>query len=189
MPDTVGTVRQLQDQIDAISAEHAAETRDDYRIPSDDPEYKRAKKRALNILSARDHSSAELRDKLLKKEHPEDVVETLIDKLTNANLLDDRAYAHGYVRAQRQSRSLSKKALRLQMRKKGLPDGAVAEALDDVQAEDEHELAFSVAMKKAHSTRGLPREVRERRILGMLARRGFPTGICLDVTRRALDEV
>lgn len=189
MPDAAGTVRQLQEQIDDISAHRAAEDYDDHRIDSDDPEYKRAKKRALNILSARDHSSAELRNKLVKKEHPEDVVDVLIDKLEKANLLNDRAYAHGYVRAQRESRKLSKKALRLQMRKKGLPDSAVSEALDEVQAEDEHELAFSVAMKKARSTRGLPREVRERRILGMLARRGFPTGISLDVTRRALDEV
>ncbi len=152
----------------------------------DEGEYKKAKKRALNMLAMRDHASAELRDKLIAKEHPPAVVDVLIERLAASGLLDDSAFAAAYVRANRQRRALSKSALRRELGKKGIDADDVAAAVDPVA--DEHEVAFGVALKKARSTSGLPRETRERRILGMLARRGFPQGVCLDVTRRALDE-
>ncbi|MYM19489.1 regulatory protein RecX [Brevibacterium sp. 5221] len=152
----------------------------------DASEYARAKKRALNMLAARDHGSAELRDKLLAREHPPEVVECLLERLERSGLIDDEAFARAFVRANRERRALSKTALRRELSRKGLEAQTVAAAVDPVA--DEHEVAFGVAMKKARSTVGLPRETRERRILGMLARRGFPSGVCIDVTRRALDE-
>ena len=154
--------------------------------PNRDPEYLRAKKRALNMLGARDHSSAELKSKLLAREHPEEIVDELIGKLERSGLLNDAQYAQNFVRAKREERSLSKSALNRELNKKGIAQEAITQAVEPIA--DEHELAFGVAMKKARATIGLPRETRERRILGMLARRGFPAGICIDVTRRALDE-
>lgn len=154
---------------------------------SDDPEYRRAKKCALNILSVRDHSVAELRNKLEAKEHSEDAIELVVAKLERAGLLNDEAYAQNYVRVHRDKRHLSQAALRRELEKKGIGETHIRAAVDSVA--DEHEIAFGVAMKKARSTVGLPRETRMRRILGMLARRGFPHGISMDVTRRALDEV
>lgn len=175
-------IDELREQIACVeSAPPAQDT-----VESDDREYARAKKRALNMLAARDHSRTELHDKLVAKEHPESVVSALIDKLERSGLLNDAAFAQSYVRSHRDRRALSKSALRRELKKRGIDDELVAETLEPVV--DEHEVAFGVAMKKARSTVGLPRETRERRILGMLARRGFPSSVCVDVTRRALDE-
>ena len=152
---------------------------------AEDPEYKRAKKRALNMLAARDHSSAELRDKLLGREHPEHIVDALIERLQGSKLLDDANFAHSFVRAKREQRKLSQSALRRELKKKGI-DGPIADdALGEI--DDEWDLAYAVAEKKAASTRTLPYETRQRRILSMLARRGFPSGLSFAVTRQVLE--
>lgn len=152
----------------------------------DDPEYKSAKKRAMNMLAARDHSSAELRTKLVDKAHPPEVVDALIAGLERSHLLDDAAFAQSFVRAKRAERALSKRALRRELDKKGVSATHAARALE--QVDDEFDLAHEVALKKAASTARLPELTRKRRILGMLARRGFPQGICLKATDAALNE-
>ncbi len=184
--DTV--VAALQRAVEVLGQAQAA--RDAGTVPgpdalSEDPEYKRAKKRAMNMLAARAHSAHDLRTKLLRKEHPADIVDQLIARLESAGLLDDAEYASSYVRAKRESRALSKSALRRELRNKGVADSHIAAALADI--DDEFDLAYEVAAKKAASTVRLPRDTRKRRILGMLARRGFAQGACLKATEAALE--
>ncbi|WP_236862968.1 regulatory protein RecX [Brevibacterium daeguense] len=156
-------------------------------IGAEDPEYRKAKKRALNMLASRDHSSAELREKLLRREHPSEVVDRLVEKLQASKLLDDSAFAEAFVRSQRSSRGLSKSALRRELSKKGVPEEAVEPAVEAV--DDEFGVAYEVALKKARTSANLPRETRMRRILGMLSRRGFPPGVSMAAAQRALDDV
>lgn len=160
---------------------------DDDDEPEDfDASYAKAKKTAMNMLAMRDHASGELRDKLLKRDFLPEAVDALIAKLQKSRLLNDEEFAHRYVRAHRERRKLSRTALRRELSKKGLPPEIVSGAVEDVDGEDD--LARQVAEKKAASTRGLDYEVRERRILGMLARRGFASSVCLKVTREVLAE-
>ncbi|WP_193096678.1 regulatory protein RecX [Brevibacterium sp. FME17] len=160
---------------------------DDDDEPLDfDASYAKAKKTAMNMLAMRDHASGELRDKLLKRDFLPEAVDELIAKLQKSRLLNDEEFAHRYVRAHRERRKLSRTALKRELNKKGLPAEIVSDAVEDVDGEDD--LARQVAEKKAASTRGLDYEVRERRILGMLARRGFASSICIKVTREVLAE-
>lgn len=157
---------------------------------ADSPEladaYAKAKKTALNMLAMRDHSSTELREKLLRRDFDPAAVDRLIAKLERSNLLDDGQFAQRFAKAQRESRKLSRSALRRQLVKKGIDEETIAVVVAEVDGEED--LAREVAEKKARSTRGLDHEVRERRILGMLARRGFSSTICLKVTREVLAE-
>lgn len=157
---------------------------------ADSPEladsYAKAKKTALNMLAMRDHSSTELREKLLRRDFDPAAVDRLIVKLERSNLLDDGQFAQRFAKAQRESRKLSRSALRRQLVKKGIDEETIAGVVAEVDGEED--LAREVAEKKARSTRGLDHEVRERRILGMLARRGFSSTICLKVTREVLAE-
>lgn len=163
---------------DALSFDDAA---DDF-----DTSYTKAKKTAMNMLAMRDHASVELRDKLLKRDFLPAAVDELIVKLQRSRLLDDEEFAHRYVRAHRERRKLSRGALKRELTKKGLSADIISGAVDDVDGEED--LARQVAEKKAASSRGLAYEVRERRILGMLARRGFSSSVCLKVTREVLTE-
>lgn len=154
--------------------------------PDFDESYAKAKKTAMNMLAMRDHSSQELREKLLKRDLLPAAVDELIAKLQKSKLLDDEEFAHRYVRAHRERRKLSRSVLRRELNKKGIPAEIISEAVDEVDGEED--LAREVAEKKAASTSRLAYEVRERRILGMLARRGFSSSICIKVTREVLAE-
>ncbi|UVI34806.1 regulatory protein RecX [Brevibacterium spongiae] len=159
---------------------------DEDDAPDFDADYAHAKKTAMNMLAMRDHSSDELRKKLLKRDLMPEAVDVLIEKLQNSKLLNDEEFAHRFVRAQRENRKLSRSVLKRELSKKGISPELAADAVAEVDGEEE--LAREVAAKKAASTRRLEHHVRERRILGMLARRGFPSGICIKVTREVLAE-
>jgi SOS response regulatory protein OraA/RecX len=154
--------------------------------PDFDADYAQAKKTAMNMLAMRDHSRDELRKKLLKRDLMPEAIETLLDKLENSRLLNDEEFAHRFVRAQRENRKLSKSVLRRELNKKGIDPELASEAVAEVDGEED--LAREVAAKKAASIRRLDYAVRERRILGMLARRGFPSAISIKVTREVLAE-
>ncbi|WP_420096041.1 regulatory protein RecX [Brevibacterium sediminis] len=154
--------------------------------PDFDADYAQAKKTAMNMLAMRDHSSDELRKKLLKRDLMPEAIDVLIEKLQNSRLLNDEEFAHRFARAQRENRKLSRSVLKRELSKKGISPELAADAVADIDGEEE--LAREVAEKKAASTRRLEYAVRERRILGMLARRGFPSAICIKVTREVLAE-
>ncbi|SDS46684.1 SOS response regulatory protein OraA/RecX, interacts with RecA [Brevibacterium siliguriense] len=159
---------------------------DEDDAPDFDEDYAQAKKTAMNMLAMRDHSSDELRKKLLKRDLMPEAIDVLIEKLQNSRLLNDEEFAHRFARAQRENRKLSRSVLKRQLSKKGISPELASEAVADIDGEEE--LAREVAQKKADSTRRLDYAVRERRILGMLARRGFPSAICIKVTREVLAE-
>ncbi|WP_432789048.1 regulatory protein RecX [Brevibacterium sp. K11IcPPYGO002] len=157
---------------------------DEDEAPDFDADYAQAKKTAMNMLAMRDHSSDELRKKLLKRDLMPEAIDVLIEKLQNSRLLNDEEFAHRFARAQRENRKLSRSVLKRELSKKGISPELASEAVADIDGEEE--LAREVAEKKAASTRRLDYAVRERRILGMLARRGFPSAICIKVTRDVL---
>ncbi|MGO1290934.1 MAG: regulatory protein RecX [Brevibacterium linens] len=157
---------------------------DEDEAPDFDADYAQAKKTAMNMLAMRDHSSDELRKKLLKRDLMPEAIDVLIEKLQNSRLLNDEEFAHRFARAQRENRKLSRSVLKRELSKKGISPELAADAVADIDGEEE--LAREVAEKKAASTRRLDYAVRERRILGMLARRGFPSAICIKVTRDVL---
>lgn len=157
---------------------------DEDEAPDFDADYAQAKKTAMNMLAMRDHSSDELRKKLVKRDLMPEAIDVLIEKLQNSRLLNDEEFAHRFARAQRENRKLSRSVLKRELSKKGISPELAADAVADIDGEEE--LAREVAEKKAASTRRLDYAVRERRILGMLARRGFPSAICIKVTRDVL---
>ena len=176
-----GDASSAPDFADALSFADGEEDGADF-----DADYAKAKKTAMNMLAMRDHSREELRKKLLKRDLMPEAVDELIVKLENSRLLNDEEFAHRFVRAQRENRKLYRAVLKRELSKKGISAELAADAVAEVDGEEE--LAREVAAKKAASTRRLDYAVRERRILGMLARRGFPSAICIKVTREVLAE-
>jgi len=60
-------------------------------------EVERAYERALNFLSYRPRSEAEVRRNLYKKDVEDEVVEVVVERLTRAGLVDDREFARYWV--------------------------------------------------------------------------------------------
>lgn len=150
--------------------------------------------RALRLLDQRSRSRAELRERLLRNEEwaPE-VVDRVLDDLAAAHLLDDAHFAHEWVRQRARRRGKSRKVLDMELKEKGVAPHLREEALEQVTDDDESAVARALAEKKARTIRSVPsdragRDRDLRRVVGVLARRGFGQGMSMSIARAALDD-
>src|SRR5699024_1448028 len=151
------------------------------------------RRRALLLLDQRARSRSELRERLLALELDPEVIDEVLGDLTRANLIDDEAFAQEWVRQRAQRRGKSSRVLDRELRDKGVDADIRARALEQIDADDERATARAVAVKKARSETRIPADRTDydkalRRVVGALARRGFPAGISMDLAREALDE-
>jgi len=58
--------------------------------------------------------------------------------------------------------------------------------LAEIEPDDERQAAARLVRRKLHSVRGVPEPARTRRLMGMLARRGYSSGLALSVVREEL---
>lgn len=150
--------------------------------------------RAMRLLDQRARSREELRGRLAENEEWEPrVIESVLDDLEGAKLLNDRAFAQEWVRQRAVRRGKSRRVLDRELQQKGVASHLRAEALEQVSEDDEQEVARSLAEKKASSIRDVPSDRASkdkdlRRVVGVLARRGFAQGMSMDIARSALDE-
>lgn len=147
----------------------------------------RARDICLRLLTGSARTRKQLADALRRKEIPDEIAEQVLDRLAEVGLIDDAAYARSWVEQRQRSRGLARRALAGELRAKGVDSALVAEAVAEVDPDDEEAAARRLVKRKLASTRGLDRQVRLRRLAGMLARRGYPEGLALRVVRAALD--
>ncbi|MFE1322008.1 regulatory protein RecX [Kitasatospora phosalacinea] len=154
--------------------------------PEGDPA-ERARDVCLRLLTGAAKSRKQLADALRRKEIPEEVAEQVLDRLEEVGLIDDAAFAEAWVESRHAVRGLSRRALAQELRTKGVTGETAERALLQVDADDETEAARALVERKLRSTVGLERDVRIRRLVGVLARRGYAEGLAFRVVREALD--
>lgn len=156
-------------------------------IPQADP-LSFARQIALRQLTMAPRSRKELHDKMLSKAVPEHIAVTVLDRLVEVGLVDDLAYAHMLVRSKTNSRSLAKRALRIELTKKGIDPQIQNQVLQEVTDDDEYRMATELVAKKIRSMAALPPDARWRRLTGLLARKGYTTGTTIRVVKEQIAE-
>jgi regulatory protein len=114
-----------------------------------------------------------------------EVAAEVLDRLEDVRLVDDSAYAESFVTTRRAS-TMSRRALGHELRSKGVAGAVVEEALDTLDPQAEIETARALVARKLPATRSLPMDARVRRLVGVLARKGYSGGLALRVVREAL---
>jgi regulatory protein len=142
-------------------------------------EHERAYQSALHYLGSRPRSSAEVQRNLHEKGFGEDTITTAIARLLEHHYLDDEEFARYWLDNRNRFRPRSAKAIRYELRQKGVDREAIESALQEL---DEDEAAWVAAAGKLSRWRDLPQEEFERKLSAFLARRGFN----FETTRRAV---
>jgi regulatory protein len=155
--------------------------------PDADPESV-ARKILLDALTGQARSRRELRDKLAKRQVPDELAERLLDRFAEVGLVDDEAFARSWVESRQRSRGLARRALAQELRRKGVDDETARTALDDLDPAQEDLAARRLVAKKARTMHGLAPAVATRRLVGMLARKGYPPGLAFRIVRDELGE-
>ncbi len=133
----------------------------------------KAKKDAFRLLSFRARSTAELRERLLRKKYSSEITEEVILFCSKQGLLDDEKFAKLYALSRIQSRPTGKKMIQFALRSKGVAPGVVNCALDSIEDFDEKQIALESALRRHRRMTGLPQNISKARIYGFLKRRGF----------------
>ncbi|MEE1781965.1 regulatory protein RecX [Streptomyces sp. SP17BM10] len=152
-----------------------------------DPE-SRARDICLRLLTGAAKSRKQLADALRKKEIPEDVTDRVLNRLEEVGLIDDAAFAAAWVESRHAVRGLSRRALAQELRTKGVTADLVEQAVAQLDHDDETEAARALVDRKLRSTRGLDPQARMRRLVGVLARRGYSEGLAFRVVRAAIED-
>src|SRR6478736_8310304 len=151
----------------------------------EDPAKREEQARALclRLLTARARTRAELEAQLAKRGYPDDVTVMVLDRLTDVGLVDDVDFAEQWVRSRRLNAGKGKRALAAELRTKGVDDDVIAAALADIDAGAERERAEQLVRDKLRRERlGDDDDAKVmRRLVGMLARRGYHQSMALDV--------
>ncbi|WP_200837647.1 regulatory protein RecX [Ruania rhizosphaerae] len=141
---------------------------------------------ALRKLNAAPQSRAQLAEAMAAKDVPDEVAEKVLDRFTEVGLVDDAAYAEMFVRSRHGDRGLARRALAQELERKGIDRETAQTALEAIQPEDERERARELVRRKARSTAGLDPQKRRRRLVNMLARKGYGPGVALGVVDEVL---
>ncbi|RMF79079.1 MAG: RecX family transcriptional regulator [Chloroflexi bacterium] len=142
--------------------------------------------RAVRFLSYRPRSIQEVRRNLAKKNMPDAVIDQTIERLINLGYVDDRAFARFWVENRQEFKPRSPKALRYELRQKGVAESDIAAVLHDFDSDD---AAYRAAQSRVTRLRGSTRRVFRKKVGAFLARRGFAYGTAHAVVERLIEEI
>jgi len=141
----------------------------------------------LRLLTARARTRAELAAQLTKRGYPDDISTQVLDRLVDVGLIDDRDFAEQWVRSRHVNAGKGKHALVSELRTKGIDEEVIAAALADVDAAAERARAEQLVAEKLRRQRLADDDVKmARRLVNMLARRGYGQSMAFDVVKVAL---
>ena len=132
--------------------------------------YEIAYQRALNFISYRPRSEAEVRKNLKKHNTSEEVITEVLDRLRQSGLVDDAQFAQTWVENRSSFRPRGRRVLIAELRQKGISDEAIDQALCDL---DEDNLAYQAALKQSRKYEGLDWQTYRQKLGAFLTRRGF----------------
>lgn len=141
---------------------------------------------ALRLLTSAPRSRAQLAEAMARREVPEEVASAVLDRFTEVGLVDDAEFARMLVRSRHGDRGLARRALGEELRRKGISAEHAEAALAELDPESEHATARRLVARKLAATRGLDPQVRMRRTLATLGRKGYPSGMVMELVREHL---
>jgi len=156
----------------------------------DTPEdlYERARQACLRLLAARPRTRAELEAALRRREVDDETALAVLDRLAEVRLVDDEALAESVVHSGHAYQGLGRRALAAQLRRRGVAEPTAAAAVSTVDSEAEERRARELVRRRLPAVATADEATAVRRLVGLLARKGYPPGLSYRVVREELRE-
>jgi len=148
-----------------------------------------AKQVLLRRLSNAPRTRKELAKDLKDKDISDDVANLALDRFEEVGLINDQALASNYVSSQHERKGLGKNALRQQLRAKGVSDDVALEAVSQISDDQEFQAAFALACKKIRSLQRDDAKTQLRKIVGVLARKGYSSNLAFRVAKEVITDL
>ncbi|MGC5029659.1 regulatory protein RecX [Micromonospora sp. DT229] len=151
--------------------------------PRDEAEV--AREICLRQLAVRPRTRAELATALARRGISEETAGEVLDRYDEVGIIDDAAFARAWVSSRHSGRGLARRALANELRQRGVDGDTASAALEELDENTEAETARALVQRKLRTVRGEPEAV-FRRLVGMLARKGYPPGVAIRAVKEAL---
>jgi regulatory protein len=142
----------------------------------------------LRMLTLQPRTRKELGDGLRRRGIPDEIADRVLNRFSDVGLVDDAAFAKAWVTSRHRGRGLARKALAHELHRRGVDRDSVTAAVDQIDASDELEAARELLRRRLPAMQHLAPQARTRRLLGMLARRGYNAGTAMQAIREVADE-
>ena len=133
-----------------------------------------AYQKALHFLSYRQRSEDEIRRKMKDAGFDEEIAEIVLGRLRDAGMVSDATFARGWVESRSASKPRSRRALTVELRRKGISDEIIHEAL--AETADESDLAYRAGLRYGKRLTQADWNTFRERLTAFLGRRGFSYG-------------
>ncbi|MDN3495592.1 RecX family transcriptional regulator [Planococcus sp. APC 4015] len=155
----------------------------------DDPSALReaAESSLLRKLRSRSLSIREARTVLTQSDLPADQVDDVIDAFVRLGYLDDAALAEQLMHAAVDRKGQGRQVIAQTLAKRGIPRDVADAAIDELP-DDDADRALEFARTKARSLSSVDHDTALRRLMGQLARRGYPGSVAMNAAKLALSE-
>jgi regulatory protein len=154
---------------------------------STDP-VERARELCLRLLTSRPRTRSELADAMRRRGVPDDTAAAVLARFTDAGLIDDAAFARAWVESRHHTRGLARRALSAELKRRGVDGQDIAAAVSALDPADELATARQLVAKALPASRGRPLPTRIRRLVGLLARKGYPAPVAYRIVREAIEQ-
>jgi regulatory protein len=171
-----------------VTPEILAEKGVKYSLQSVDALEEEIRQSLLKILSRGAKSSGQIRTALLAKEYPVELVDQLIERFKEVNLIDDFLVAKDWVQSQQTRKPKAKSVMARTLREKGFSSDAIEAALADLDQDSELEACKKLAESRVRQLMKLDPDVRSRRLAGFLTRKGYSSSVVWASVKHALDQ-
>lgn len=146
-----------------------------------------ARQACLLLLEHGPRSRKELAVALAAKGVPDEAAAEVLGRFEEVGIIDDALFAQMWVASRHRGRGLAGRALSQELRRKGIDDELVGEAVGKLDPEQEAATARALVRRRLPATRGLATQARIRRLAGMLARKGYGGGLAFRIVKEELD--
>jgi regulatory protein len=166
--------------------EPTADSRERAAEPEPDPEAT-ARQICLRLLTTAPRTRAQLAAALQRRGVPEDAADAVLARFAEVKLIDDAMFAKAWVDSRHHGRGLAGRALGAELRQRGVSQDDIKAALTDLDPERELATARKLIERRLPATAGMATQARIRRLVGVLARKGYSGGLAYRVVREALE--
>src|SRR5262249_24194536 len=147
-----------------------------------------ARQICLRLLAFAPRTRAQLAAALQRRGVPEETAEAVLGRFAEVKLIDDTMFANAWVESRHYGRGLSGRALAAELRSQGVPADDIKAAVDGLDPEQEIATARGLVARRLAATRGEPTPTRVRRLIGVLARKGYGQALAYRLVREALEQ-
>jgi regulatory protein len=138
---------------------------------------------SLKYLSYRVRSEKEVREYLLKKNSPPEILEKIIATLKKQRFLNDEEFARMWVESRNRAKPRASRVLKYELQQKGVAQDIIEKFVSS-KGQSDLDSAKSIVQKRLPRLKNLQKEEIYKKLGGHLARKGYNW----DVIKRSIDD-